>query len=151
MTALRTISELASLAELPGSTIRFYERRGLLHAERRSASGYRLYGAASLERLRFIKAAQATGFSLDDVRDLLALSPGDPDTRAGVREKLERRLAEVRGRIAELRTVEEALTLSLEACTSAGCCPCPVLQKLRVSAAAGQVGRDGSAQILVQA
>lgn len=136
MAPQRTIGELAAEAGVPVSTIRFYERQGLLEAAGRSASGYRLYGDACLERVRFIRIAQATGFTLEDIAELVARRPGDPGTRPRVREMLERRLAEVRQRLDELRELESALTRSLAACTRARC-GCPVLQELRVSAASG--------------
>lgn len=134
MTPQRTIGELAAEAGVPVSTIRFYERQGLREAAGRSPSGYRQYGDACLERVRFIRIAQATGFTLEDIADLAARQPSDPGTRPRVREMLERRLADVRRRLDELRELEGALTRSLAACTRARC-GCPVLQELRVSAA----------------
>ena len=69
-----TIGELARAANVPTSTIRFYERRGLLDPDARTQSNYRTYSARAAERLKFIRSAQATGFSLEDVADLLKLT-----------------------------------------------------------------------------
>ena len=68
-----TIGRLAEQAGVPVSTVRYYERRGLLAPEERSPSRYRLYGPAVLRRLRFIRAAQRSGFTLEDIRRILAL------------------------------------------------------------------------------
>ena len=66
-----TIGELAKAADVASSTLRYYERRGLVEPDNRSEGNYRLYGPETLERVRFIRAAQATGFTLDDVAMLL--------------------------------------------------------------------------------
>ena len=63
-----TISQLAKAADVPTSTLRYYERVGLVIPETRSHSNYRLYGDESLEKLKFIRAAQAVGFTLEDVK-----------------------------------------------------------------------------------
>jgi MerR family mercuric resistance operon transcriptional regulator len=68
---MMTIGELANAAEVPISTVRYYERAGILKAHRRSASNYRLYSEEDAQRLRFIRAAQASGFTLEDMKELL--------------------------------------------------------------------------------
>ena len=70
-----TIGELARTAAVPASTVRYYERTGLLRRPPRSQSNYRLYRDEDVYRVRFIKAAQATGFTLDDVAELLSPRP----------------------------------------------------------------------------
>jgi len=67
-----TISQLAKATGFPVSTIRFYERRGLLRPAGRSSGNYRLYGRGAGERLTFIRAAQAAGFELPEIKALLA-------------------------------------------------------------------------------
>ena len=66
-----TIGELARTMQIAASTIRYYERIGLLVPDERSGGNYRLYSEASLRRLRFIRSAQSIGFTLDDVQSLL--------------------------------------------------------------------------------
>lgn len=61
------IGELAKISELPASTIRFYEQKGLMPKAQRSASGYRVYDGTALDRLQLIKFAQSLGFSLDEL------------------------------------------------------------------------------------
>ena len=106
-----TIGELAKAAEVPTSTVRFYEREGLLQPSARSASNYRLYTEVDLERLRFIRAAQATGFTLGDVKALLR-----PAACGRVQSLIEHRLDEVARRMAELRDVQRVLERSLRTC-----------------------------------
>lgn len=73
MDGVLSIGELARRAGVPASTVRHYERRGLLQPGGRTGGNYRLYGPAELARLRFIRAARASGFRLADVGELLAL------------------------------------------------------------------------------
>ena len=106
-----TIGELANEAGVPSSTIRYYERAGLLRPSARSAANYRLYSESELERLRFIRAAQATGFTLDDVKALLR-----PAGCAKVQALIEERLSEVGERMKELRHVQKVLREALAEC-----------------------------------
>lgn len=108
-----TIGELAAAAGVPTSTIRYYERARLLKPSARSPSNYRLYSAGDLERLRFIRAAQATGFTLGDVTKLLRPAPC-----GSVQRLIEERLAEVASRVKELRHVQKVLRASLDECRS---------------------------------
>ena len=66
-----TIGELAKAAGVPTSTVRYYEREGILRPAGRNGSNYRLYSREDVERLCFIRAAQGTGFTLRDVTELL--------------------------------------------------------------------------------
>ncbi len=126
---MHTIGELARAADVPTSTIRYYERAGLLQPAARSASNYRLYSQGDLERLRFIRAAQATGFQLDDIVELLRPAPC-----AKVQELIEMRQRQVAERLKELRRVQRVLRESLEAChehASSG--RCHVVDELTVA------------------
>ncbi len=106
-----TIGELAKTAGVPASTVRYYERTGLLRRPPRSASNYRLYDEEDVYRVRFIRAAQATGFTLDDVAQLLQPSPCRK-----VQRRIEVRLEEVSARMKELRHVRRVLTEALTTC-----------------------------------
>ena len=68
-----TIGRLSSLAQVDVGTVRFYERSGLLQAQERTRSGYRLYSKNSLARIQFICRARETGYSLDQIRQILRL------------------------------------------------------------------------------
>ena len=120
MSTTYSIGQLATAAGLPPSTIRYYERSGLLVPDGRTDSNYRVYGERSLERLSFLRAAQASGLTLDDVRILLALRDGSSEPCHEVRQVLERRLAEADSRLAQMRRVRAFLRSSLAACESSG-------------------------------
>ncbi len=106
-----TIGAVASEVGVPASTIRYYERAGLLWASARSRANYRLYSRDDLARLRFIRAAQATGFTLRDIQELLRPAPC-----GAVQEMIEVRLTQVRERAAELRHLDRVLRRALDAC-----------------------------------
>jgi len=108
-----TIGVLARAGGVPVSTVRYYERVGLLRPSGRSGGNYRLYADEDLERLRFIRAAQATGFTLADIRELLR-----PTSCRRVQERIERRLADVGDRLGELRHVQRVLREALTLCLS---------------------------------
>jgi DNA-binding transcriptional MerR regulator len=111
-----SIGQLAKASSVPTSTIRFYERTGLFKPDGRTGGNYRHYSERALERLRFIRSAQATGFSLDDVRELLKLTNSDDAPCDDVIALTQNRLAEVRKRLKELRHVERVLSQSLANC-----------------------------------
>lgn len=106
-----TIGALARAAGVPTSTVRYYERAGLLRPDSRSASNYRVYTTADLHRLRFIRAAQATGFTLDDIAQLFR-----PSSCHRVQKLIEDRLGLVEARMKELRQVRRLLRRSFEQC-----------------------------------
>jgi MerR family copper efflux transcriptional regulator len=109
------IGELAKLSGLPIDTIRFYERKGLLKSPLRSEGGFRLFSRQDVARLKFVRRAQALGFSLGEVRDLLILQDEDTDC-SHVRNLLESKLEIVRHKIAEMRRLEGELKDALGKC-----------------------------------
>lgn len=124
--------ELAKRAGVNVETLRFYERKGLLPVPPRRASGYREYPPDSVTRIRFIKRAQDLGFTLGEIGELLGLRGGGKGaTPADVREHAERKLADVRRKIADLRAIEKALVGLTSACPGEGPLDdCPILQHL---------------------
>ena len=92
--------ELAKRAGVNIETLRFYERKGLLPHPPRRGSGYREYPVESIRLIRFIKRAQELGFSLCEIRELLALRVRPGVTCAEVREKAEQKVDEVRPALA---------------------------------------------------
>lgn len=111
-----TISQLAETAGIPTSTVRYYERVGLIQPESRSHSNYRLYGNESVQRLKFVRAAQATGFTLDDIKTLLSSSDGESPKCGNVQALIEERLSDVGQRLKDLRNVRRVLRSALEQC-----------------------------------
>ena len=126
-----TIGTVAKRAGVPIDTIRYYEREGLLPEPLRRASGYRSYNESAIKRLRFIRRAKDLGFTLEEIRDLLALSS---DRRGGVkavRKRAEQRLADIEARIAELVRIRTGLQQLIEACPGHGKPEqCPILRAL---------------------
>lgn len=124
-----TVGLLAKSAGVNVETIRFYQRKGLLPEPDKPLGGIRRYDPTVLARLRFIKAAQRLGFSLEEVADLLKLDDGSSCREA--REQAERKLADVRGKIAELSRIEDALADLVERCCVArGRVRCPLIADL---------------------
>ena len=118
---LLKIGQIAGQVGVAVSTLRYYEREGLVCPKARSRAGYRLYARAALEQLRFIRAGQAIGFSLDDIKALLAL-----DQRTSckqVQSLIEQRMADVDTKLANLRRVRSTLSNALRRCHSSkrGC------------------------------
>src|SRR6266851_7568150 len=111
-------------------TIRYYERVGLLPAPTRSPGGYRLYGSAHLKRLIFIRRARALGFSIGEVRTLLRLADERKRPCAEVRVVAEAHLADVRTKIADLRTMERVLKETVARCAEGARSHCPVIYAL---------------------
>ena len=111
-----TIGQLARRAGVPTSTVRYYERSGLLQPESRTEGNYRQYGRPALERLRFILAAKANGFTLDDVTVLLDFRDGKTAPCHEVQDLIQERLAGLENRLQQLHQVQEVLQGSLEKC-----------------------------------
>jgi MerR family copper efflux transcriptional regulator len=126
-----TIGAVARQAGVGIDTIRYYEREGLLPEPRRRASGYRDYGPGVVERLRFIRRAKDLGFTLDEIRELLALSTDRERGVKSVKQRAEARLGEVERRIRELQRVKRGLRQLIDACPGHGALEqCPILRAL---------------------
>jgi MerR family copper efflux transcriptional regulator len=124
-----SIGQIAEQAGVAIDTVRYYERNGLLAPAGRLASGYRRYGISELRRLRFIRRAKGLGFTLDDIRALLALS--DERDVAEVKRAAQRKLDDIDHRIAELQRVRAGLNTLIAACPGHGRAEaCPILNAL---------------------
>lgn len=127
-----TIGVLAEAAEVGVETIRFYQRKGLMRQPDRPSGGIRRYGEADLARVRFIKSAQRLGFSLDEICDLLQLEDGVHCAEA--RRQAERKLVDVRARLADLKRIETVLhDLVQRCCAAKGRVRCPLIASLQES------------------
>lgn len=123
------IGAVAKAAGVGIDTVRYYERAGLVIPNGRLASGYRRYSELEISRLRFIRRAQALGFSLKEIRELLALSSSR--NVASVKRKAETKLADVDKRLAELQRVRQGLASLVAACPGHGLPErCPILKAL---------------------
>jgi MerR family mercuric resistance operon transcriptional regulator len=119
-----TIGQLADEGGVGVETIRFYQRKGLLDLPAR-AGGIRRYDARDVRRLHFIKRAQAAGFTLAEIGELLALDAGEDRARA--RALAEQRIAALDEKIAELQAAKAALTRLAGECREGRSGPCPII------------------------
>ena len=123
--------ELAKQSRVNLQTIRYYERSGLLPKPPRSGSGYRRFSPDSVRRVRFIKRAQELGFSLKEIKELLALRIAPGSTRADVRKRAEAKIADIEGKVQHLRDMKKALVRLTDACCENGpASECPILESL---------------------
>lgn len=124
-----TVGQLARTAAVNVETIRYYQRIGLLPLPKRDYGSIRRYSANDLKRVRFIRRAQALGFSLDEVALLLGLSDG---RHCGETKALaERKLTMVEEKITDLTAIQKALRGLVTKCSkgSRGC-GCPIIDAL---------------------
>jgi len=117
--ALR-IGDLARQTDTRVVTIRYYEKIGLLAPRSRSAGNYRTYGQPELDRLRFIRRCRTLGFSLDQVRELLALSAEAEQPCGDVDRLTAGHLAEVERKIADLTALANELRRIAASCQGTG-------------------------------
>ena len=121
-----TIARFARAAGVGVETVRYYQRRGLLETPARAAgSGVRRYDEEALRRLRFIRRAQTAGFTLEQIKELLALDAGRDRSRARVLAR--ERIAALDEKIAELTQARASLAKLARACGEGGRGPCPIL------------------------
>lgn len=125
------IGQLARLADVPIDTVRYYERHGILPVPAREGSGYRRYAPHDVSRLRFVRRAKALGFTLDEIRELLALSTPRHGDMAAIKTAASDKLADVEHRLAELTRIRDGLRTLVDACPGHGELDhCPILAAL---------------------
>lgn len=120
-----TIGGLAKAAGVGVETVRYYQRRGLLPEPPRPPGEVRRYGLEEVRRLRFIRSAQAAGFTLNEIKELIDLDASDDRARA--RSLARARVAALDARIEELREARDALATLAAACAGGDSGPCPIL------------------------
>ena len=126
-----TIGQLAKTVGVNIQTVRYYERLKLLVPTARKLSGYRLYGDDALRRLNFIKNAQALGFTLREIADLLSLRVSSTARCGDVRRKAQAKLAQVGAKIRDLHALDRALQELIRACQAGKPTDrCPILKSM---------------------
>ncbi len=133
------IGELAAASDTSVETIRYYEREQLLPEPARSASNYRLYTQAHVERLAFIRHCRALDMPLNDIRQLIALMSNPLSDGAQVDQLVQAQLARVQSRLQSLQALERQLRSLQSRCAASGqgqhlSGECPVLHELVVAA-----------------
>ena len=111
-----TIGELAKRGQVHLETIRYYEREGLILPPPRKSSGHRVYSPTAVRRLHFIKRAQNLGFSLAEIKELLALKLHPDQLCTDAVKSIEVKLQEVKEKIRQLRAIERTLTRMKDSC-----------------------------------
>ena len=119
-----TIARAADAAGVGVETIRYYERRGLIR-QPKSNGGYRRYGREQIDRIRFVKRAQALGFTLEEIESLLKLQDGTD--RRSVRQIATKRLQEINGRLTDLQRLQKALSHLIAECEKGNTPHCPIV------------------------
>ncbi len=114
------ISEVAAKAEVSVQTVRLYERRGLLAAPRRTPSGYRDYSQAAVEMIRFIKDAKELGFTLREIKQLIALRDPEQFSAAEAGDLARAKIREIEDKIARLARMRERLAHDITNCHCEG-------------------------------
>jgi DNA-binding transcriptional MerR regulator len=129
------IGELASATATKVETVRYYETIGLLAPPARSAANYRNYGSEHLARLSFIRRARDLGFSLEAVRELLALSDNTGQSCKAVDLIASSHLAEVKRKIQDLSALRSELGRVIESCRHGTIGDCKIIETLAPRAA----------------
>ena len=125
------IGQLAQRAGVAIDTVRYYERNGILPQPERQASGYRHYGEDDVARLSFVRRAKALGFTLAEIRELLALSGRRADDMAGLKTAATGKLADVEHKIEDLTRIRDGLQALVASCPGHGPLDrCPILAAL---------------------
>ena len=125
------IGQVAERGGVNLQTIRYYEREGLLPEPPRLQSGYRMFPDATVRRVHFIKRAQELGFTLAEIKELLALRIDGKRNRSEVRTLAEAKISDIEQKIRTLERMKRALSELTERC--AGCGPsseCPILESI---------------------
>ena len=126
-----TIGKIAHLAGVGVETVRFYERQGLIPQPPRRESGYRQYPDETVSRIRFIRRAKELGFSLKEIKELLALRI-DPETSCqDILERAKGKIAEIDKKVHTLQRMKRALVKLTGACRGRRpVSKCPILEAL---------------------
>lgn len=129
-----TIGKVAKCSGIGVETLRFYQRRGLIDVPPRKDSGYREYPADTVERVRFIKRAKELGFSLKEIKDLVALRPAPGSACTRVRKRAEAKITDIEEKIRSLQRMKRSLQRLAAACEGKGpVSKCPILDALEES------------------
>ncbi len=125
------IGQVAAGASVNVETVRYYERTGMLAAPTRTAAGYRQYDVEAVSRIRFIRHAQALGFSLKEIRDLLALRIRHGAACGAIERKTRNKIALIDDKLRELTALRRTLKRLVASCEARQTtAECPVLETL---------------------
>ena len=138
------IGEAAAASAVSAKMIRYYEGIGLLPPAERTPAGYRRYGAAELQTLRFLKRARSLGFSVGQMRELLALWRDEGRASADVKRLALAHVAALEAKAREIAEISGALRHLAEQCGGDGRPDCPIIDQLAAAQPAVTPPRDGA-------
>jgi len=128
------IGQVAAEASVNIETVRYYERTGMLAVPARTDTGYRQYDAEAVRRIRFIKHAQALGFSLKEIRDLLALRVRHGAACGAIERQTRKKIALIDDKLRELTALRRTLKGLVASCEARETtAECPVLEILETA------------------
>lgn len=137
-----TIGQLADSTGVGIETLRFYEREGLMDAPARTRSGYRSYEDSAITRLNFIRRAQALGFSLKEIRELIDLHDRPQSDCSDINEVAQNKLRDVEKKISDLQQMRDTLKTLVASCQGGSTAECSVISCVTAVEAAGSSCRD---------
>jgi MerR family transcriptional regulator, copper efflux regulator len=130
---LLTIGQIAKRSGVGVETVRFYEHEGLIEDPPRRTSGYRQYSPDVIARIKFIKRAKELGFSLKEIRELLALRSDPKTTCSDIKQRAQAKLKDIEERLRDLKKMRDAISQLAAACDgSSPINECPILDALVV-------------------
>lgn len=142
-----TIARAAREAGVNIETVRFYERKGLIERPPKG-EGYRVYPPDQIARMRFIKEAQHIGFSLAEIKELLALRADPTADCSVVQQQAQAKQQEVRRKIEQLREIDAALDTLIAACPGQGALQCcSIMEALTIRANKSQADENRLKQV----
>lgn len=125
-----TVGKMARLAGVGVETIRYYQQRGLLFEPKKQIGSVRRYSETDVSRIHFIKSAQRLGFTLEEISLLLKLEDGTHCVEA--KEIAEQKLANVRNKLADLKSIEKVLSGLVKKCgITRGSVCCPLIDSIQ--------------------
>lgn len=124
------IGELSKQTKCKIETIRYYEKIGLMYEPARTEGGYRLYSDEQLKRLVFIRRSRELGFTIEQIRALLALVDGEKVSCADVNEIAKRHIRDIKQKIQDLKKLEKSLSHIASQCSGETVPDCPIIDAL---------------------
>lgn len=130
-----SIGQLANQSGIHLETIRYYEREGLMPSPPRKSSGHRAYPTSAARQLRFIKRAQELGFTLAEIRELLALKVEPEQLCTDVVRQVESKIVDIDARIKHLQAMKRVLGQLKDSCSgNCAVAGCPILESFETEA-----------------
>ncbi|MNJ49490.1 Mercuric resistance operon regulatory protein [compost metagenome] len=135
--AYLTIGELSKRASVNLETVRYYERRGLIAKPPRTKAGYRMYDESVVDDIRWIRQAQAIGFTLQEILYLQAMRDGAASSVAELRGHAEEKIAEIEKKMEQLQEMKTVLERAARH-SSGSLSTCPLLQTIKQGRASNE-------------